>query len=691
MARPVMRAAVPGADRLGCGMPRVLTSSGAPEALPAAHGQILALVGAILAAYANSLNAPFLFDDTAAVLHNPTIRELGSWAVLQPPSDGSATTGRPLVNLTLALNHAWGGAEVFGYHAVNLAIHLLAALALFGLVRRTWAAARPKSGPAPESAALTVALIWALHPLQTETVVSVAQRTEALCGLWLLLTLYTFARGWRALAVLCCLAGMATKEVMVVAPVLVLAYDRAFMAGTLRRALRERRGFYAALASTWLLLGALLVHAGGSRGTAAGFGLGVSPWRYLLTQTEALGRYLRLAVWPEGLTLDYGTHLAQSVADVLVPSVLVLALLGVSAWAWLRRPAAGFVGAWFFLILAPSSSVVPLVTQTIAEHRMYLPLAAVVVLAVWGVHALVPRHLRWVCAAAVLALGAITIARNHDYHDAVTIWADTVAKQPGNARAQNNLGWAWHERGDFAEATRHYARAVALSPAYVSARYNWGALLLAQNDPAAAAEQLQVAVRLAPQHIDARVNLGNALLRVGRVDEAIVQFEAAARQQPGADVQYNLGLAYLARGDDDQAERHLAAALQREPTLAEAYYNLGRIAERRGRAAEAERQYNAALALEPAHSGAHGRLGLLCARTERLDAAAAHFRAVLRTQPDNADALANLGNVHLLLQQPAAALENYERALRLRPDDARTRENIDLAREALRAVSPAGR
>ncbi|MEY2880461.1 MAG: hypothetical protein RLZZ15_2841, partial [Verrucomicrobiota bacterium] len=199
------------------------------------------LVAAIALTYANSLVVPFLFDDLGAVVNNPTIRDLFSSAVFAPPADGSTATGRPLVNLTFALNYAVSGARPWSYHATNVALHALAALALLGLARRTLDPAGPTAnglapvgpplagapsrfardnrdgapasgGPtktnmiagnvvgtpstptAPGSLACFIALLWALHPLQTETVVCVAQRTELLCGLLYLVTLYGFVR-----------------------------------------------------------------------------------------------------------------------------------------------------------------------------------------------------------------------------------------------------------------------------------------------------------------------------------------------------------------------------------------------------------------------------------------------------------------------------------------------------------------
>ena len=653
------------------------------------------LVAAIVIVYANSLHAPFLFDDTGAVVNNPTIRQLASLATLNPPADGSTTTGRPVVNFSYALNYAIGGENVWSYHALNVAIHALAALALLGLLRRTLAAPvlRERCGAAAAPLAFATALLWALHPLQTETVVCVAQRTESLCGLFYLLTLYTFvraaepgaaARRWFLVSFACCLTGMATKEVMVTAPVIVLLYDRTFVAGTFSAALRRRGAFYAALAGTWLLLAWLLLRGGGSRGVAAGFGLGISWWDYLLKQCEALVLYLKLSLWPHPLVLDYGNDVVHSIGDVWRQGLVVLALLAGTIWALGRRPVVGFAGAWCFVILAPSSSFVPLVTQTMAEHRMYLPLAGLLGLLVPAAHRLWGSRARWALAAVALAFGVATFARNRDYRDLTTIWSDTVASYPRSARAHNNLAWALQQQGQSDLANVHFARAAELQPGYVSAHYNWGVALLDQGRGADAIAQFEAAVRLAPNHVDAQLNLGNALMQLARAADAIPHYETALRLQPGADVHYDLGVALMEVDRRDEATGHLRAALDLNPRLPNAHYQLGRVAELAGQPADAESRYTEALRLDPDHVAAHRRLGLLFAQSGRLAPAAEQFRAVIHLAPDDADAPANLGNVLLLQGQVREAIACYEESLRLRPDDARTRGSLQFARESLR-------
>ena len=227
-----------------------------------AAGALVALATA--ACYLNSFNGPFVFDDVESIVHNPTIHDIGS-AVFPPAAGGATIVGRPILNLSLAVNYVCGGMDVWGYHVFNLAVHVLAVLTLFGIVRRTLML--PSVGErlalaAPYLAA-AVALLWAVHPLQTELVTYVVQRAESLMGLFYFLTLYCVIRSsasgaarWSLAAVLSCAMGMATKEVMVTVPLIALLYDRTFLAGSFARALQKRWGLYAGMAACWGVLAA---------------------------------------------------------------------------------------------------------------------------------------------------------------------------------------------------------------------------------------------------------------------------------------------------------------------------------------------------------------------------------------------------------------------------------------------------
>ena len=257
---------------------------------------------------------------------------------------------------------------------------------------------------------------------------------------------------------------MATKEVMVSAPVIVLLYDRTFLAGSFRAAWRRRGRVHLALAATWIPLAGLVLHSA-NRGGTAGFGVGVSFWTYAATQFQAVAHYLWLSVWPHPLIVDYGVRWVASVGDVAPYAAVVALLVGATLVALVRRPALGFLGAWFFAILAPTS-LVPGTRQTLAEHRMYLALAPVLVLLVLALAAWLGRRGRLVLAAAAVGLGWLTIQRNAVYHSDAAIWRDTVAKRPGNAAARNNYGNILSLAGRPGEALAQYEAAMRLDPGY---------------------------------------------------------------------------------------------------------------------------------------------------------------------------------------------------------------------------------
>jgi len=465
------------------------------------------IVLAALAAYHRSFAVPFLMDDGIAVVDNVKIRHLWPiWDALSP-SATSVVGGRPVVNLSFAVNYALGGTAVWGYHALNLAVHILAALILYGIVRRSLLAPalRERFGACATRLALAVAVVWTVHPLQTEAVTYVSERCESLMALFYLLTLYCFIRGsdsrrcgwWLTLSVVACLLGVASKEVMVTAPVMVLLYDRTFVSGSFREAWMRHRRLYLGLASTWVLLGYLMV---GLHYRGAGYAVGIPWWSYALVECRVVVQYLWLALWPHPLVFDYGEFVTvQHNGGVALYAALLAILIAVVLVELKRRPAIGFVGAWFLVILAPTSSVVPVAGLPMAEHRMYLPLAAVVTLAAVGaVNTLTGRRGAAALLALAVGLGWLTARRNEDYRSELSIWTDTVAKCPDNARAHTNLGRALQEANRFPEALSQCEEALQINPGNAQIHYN----------------------------------LANALVRLGRLPEAIAQYEFALRINP---------------------------------------------------------------------------------------------------------------------------------------------------------------
>ncbi len=688
-----------------------------------------AIVAGALAAYRNSFSGPFIFDDILGIERNPSIRSL--WPLTGPlnPKTDTTLTGRPFANLSFALSYRFGGLDVTGYHEANLLIHVLAGLALFGIVRRTLR----RAGPGSLVLAFVAALLWTVHPLQTESVTYVVQRVESLMGLLYFLTLYCFIRGaeresasgaasvcWFGLSWLACLLGMATKEVMVSAPVIVFLYDRTFIGGSFLESWRRRRGFHLCLAATWALVAWLALGTNGRNGTS-GFGVGVKAWDYYLTQFPAVVRYLELSLWPRPLLFDYGTQWVAHPVSVIPDAMIVVAGVAGTLWALRRRPAVGFLGAWFFSILAPTS-LIPGNRQTMAEHRMYLALAPVIIAGTLALDRIclrlfpdldrrrASRALLFCGLAAAVVLAALTARRNLDFRTEQAIWEDTVAKNPDNAYPRNNLGNVYLKEHRLADAIAQYREVVRLQPDYAMGHNNLGTALLNQGKRAEALEQFDEALRLKSDYPDlhnnigvalidtdvpraiaefetllrdqpdfagAHFNLGNALARVGRLPEAVAQYKEALRLDPGiAQVYNNLGLALDALNRLDEAEEQFVAAVQVDPGFVEAYTNLGNALLKAGRPLEAIHEYQRALRLRPGYVDAHFNLANALLRTGSLSDAESEYREALRLRPNYAAARINLGDVLAREGQLDAAVSQFSEAVRLRPDDALAQNDL---------------
>lgn len=588
-------------------------------------GWVAILSFAVGIAYANTFRVPFLLDDHDAIVDNQSIQKLLDWHVFwAEPS--RPTAGRPLLNAFFAVNHAVDGDSVVTYHVVNWLIHICAGLALFGVVNR--ALSLPTFSRRIREASRTLggvsALLWLVHPAQTICVTYISQRAESLMTLFYLLALYAFLRSlesplrrWWLASVAACAAGMLTKETMVSAPIGILLCDYCMVTRSCRQSLRMRWRMYVGLAATWFLL-AMVIAAShwGARGI--GDSPGVSTVTYAVTECAAVLNYLRLGVWPCPLVFDYGPQVLAHGVGAMWPYLAGVAIgLAVTVLMLKSNPPAGFLPAFFVCALVPTSSIVPIVHQPIAENRMYLPLAPVIVAGVIGGHLLLRRRGLGFAVAATLSLGLTSAARNRVFRSERSVWEDTVRKRPDNARAHNNLG-----------------NILAKTPG---------------RRPDAIAE-FEQAVRLAPAYGQAHSNLANQLaLTPGREKDSFAEFEAA-----------------LKFSDSDRPE--LVKMLRADYASTRSNFALKLI--ERGRYAEAKIECEAALRLNARSAEAHNNLGnALRHLAGQADRAIEEYRQAVQLRPDFAEAWFNLAAS--LLDDPSRRSEaNYafDRALRLRPD-----------------------
>jgi Tfp pilus assembly protein PilF len=533
--------------------------------------QMVVLVIAGLAVFANSLQGAFIGEDFRFVsnhsLHGPFApRPMAAWSLD--------------VNFLMSQDSPWS------YHLTNIVLHILAGLTLFGLVLRTLRLQddRPRLQQAAPWLAFLGALLWLIHPLQTHCLTYLSERAMCLMGLFYVFTFYCVVRGsqekhraagWYSLAILASILGMGTHEAMVSAPLLALGFDRIYLSGSFAELWRRRRWLYAGLFFSWAVL--TLPFLGGYSLVFGQGGLD-SP-AYALTQTGVVLHYLRLTCWPVGLCFDYyDWPLTNSLADVVLPCLVLGSLLLLTLAALFRQPKIGFLGLWFFLTLAPTSSFFPSTTLA-SEERMYLPLAACAVLFVLGGYALVVKLEKSVSLAPALSLalalplGYLTVQRNWDYESVAKLWEATVQERPDNFRARLLLGDAYLHLGQNESAQAQY-RLVLDSPCDIPRFFRLQAL---RNFA------ISVAAQALPGENPKISRRRMAMVRLVFQGPVIV----ASKDKPSWPMTLNkVGIFFWSQEDGKAAALFFRQAVIWQPEEAQYHFNLALVLEKRDQAKE---------------------------------------------------------------------------------------------------------
>ena len=629
---------------------------------------ILAL--AIGAAYWSGLHAPFQFDDVPAIVENVAIRHWWPFAQGLPPA--TQVAGRPVVALSYALNFQWAGLDPFGYRVVNLLMHFVCALLLFAIARETLSRAHRPNHAGRIAAA--IAVLWAVHPLNVGTITYVSARSEALVSAAYLSVLYaslrahgaTHQRAWSAFAIAACSIGMATKETMVTAPVLVVLFDRAFYYSSFRDAIRDRHTLYLALVATWIVLVAVSWSA--PRAASAGFSSGVSPWMYLLNQGPVLTDYLRTAVWPDRFVFTYGEPVQLDFISAAPFLALIVLLLAATVWAWLRKPSIGLLGVAFFLVLAPTSTIIPIATEMGAERRMYLPLAALLTLlvgsAIAAVERLAPQRLvvrlpriEAVSFAIVsIVLIALTSRRNSEYLTSEALWRSTVSNWP-SAVAHRNFATSLKLAGKRDEALEHFRIAAQDRP---EVRRIVGQELFELGRFDEAIDELRFFLATADPASDSardvHLLLGRSLVALARTAEAANEFEAIVQARPN-DVAALRALAdaRLDLREFDHAVETYRRYVGAQPNDTNAVINLGIALLSLGEMSQAVQTLSHATQLDPASQKAHLNLAVALAQQGALVDAAAHAARAVELAPNDGRARELLAQILLSQGRPTKA------------------------------------
>lgn len=636
------------------------------------------IAASVLICYLPALRAPVVFD-SKYLLTDRAYRQV------QPLWLAAIDSSRSLVVWTFAMTYPRGQFDPARWRATNVAIHIVAALTLFALVRGTLALDRVPKSLRDHATAIgfATALLWAVHPLQTQSVTYLIQRHESLMAAFFLLTMYLVLRGWQSArwhwlwylsAIVTCRLGMSCKTVMVMAPLVILLYDYAFLATDVKQLFRRRWWLYGALAVT-AFFGVYQVRSFFNPATAHTVGVGlqtVSPWEYFRTQPQILLHYIRLALWPDTLCIDYRWPVEDSPWRIYGPGLVVVGLVGLSLWTLWRRPMLGFLGMSFFLILAPTSTIVPIVDLAF-EHRMYLPLAPLMVLVVLAVHGLA-RKLSDARARLALQVGLLvfasvglvlrTMVRNADYVDPVRLWTKALAVNPDNARPYNHLGRIYHRRGDTEQAIAMHTRALELREGSFAAHVSLSQLYLDKGEISLAIAHCRRAMEILPNEAVPYYNLGVCYQSLAKPKLAEEYYrQAIQRDRFHASAHNNLALLLQSQGKFGEAIDHFQLAIEANPRFNVAIVNLGELHRKRGNWAHAIAAYRRALQVDPNYAPTHAFLGLaLAKRGETIDAIGALRRAV-KLAPAWPEAKLHLA--WTLATTPQAALRNGPEAVTL--------------------------
>lgn len=663
----------------------------------------------------NSLNAAFIFDD------EPTLIRMDEASDTGDPWPFILGGRRAALNATLWLNYlierrspddVLNDRNPAGYHAINLLVHVLAGLALFGVVRRTLLSPslRERFEASAPWMAFGVALIWVVHPLNTQGVTYIVQRGESMMGMCYLATVYCAIRSlkkpghsfWLVGAMLCCLGGMTSKEVMITAPLMVMLYDRVFTRWSLKEQFAQRWLLYVLLMGAWGWFGIAGFDELMAEKRSAGFRYeGLNSWQYLLTQALVILKYLKLCALPWPLVLDYmqpAQHTrfeldqpwARSFVEVATPVAVMGLMLAMTVWGLWRRHGFGFLGAWFFGVLALTSSILP-IADLMVEHRMYLALPAVVtlvvVLAQMAIGVIADTAMRRRIAVVLLAVvvvtfGTLTIRRNGEYHSDIEIWRTVTVRRPTNPRGWHNLGSSYDKVAAATNdqkwkqilsdnALQCWEQVLLLRPRFAAAHAGIGKIWFARGNYEIARERMRSAIEIDPDDPTIHYDFGNGLLEMPDpdLDGAAELYERALALKPEyPKALNNLGIVRRKQERIKEAMEHFEKTLRVDPTFTDAILNIGQAHLIQGDAPQAVERFQEVLRIDPAHVAAWFNLGNAQARRGQLDNAARHFQKAIGLKAAEGsnvqfvEAWRNLAMVRIMQNRPEEAMAVFERA-----------------------------
>jgi tetratricopeptide (TPR) repeat protein len=639
----------------------------------------LLLVVFTILAYQPAWNGKPIWDDNGHITR-PELRSLdGLGRIWIEP--GATQQYYPLAHSVFWVEHKLWGDSPLGYHLINILLHTVSALLLLKILRRLEVPGAPLA-----------AVIFALHPVQVESVAWISELKNTLSGTLYLgsaLAYLEFDRESKktfyAAALGLFLLGLMAKTVIATLPaalLLVFWWKRGSLSW--KRDVLPLVPFFIAGIGFGLFTAWVEQKFIGAEGSE----FKLSFIERLLIAGRAFWFYLDKLLWPANLVFIYPRwNVSEWVLwQYLFPAAVLLLLTAL----WVCRWRGTLVGLLFFAgTLFPALgffNAYPFRFSYVADHFQYLASIGPITLAGAGLTTAlssskkrIPFLELVVCGMLILTLGVLTWRQCATYADGETLYRTTIERNRDCWMAYGNLGVALLQKGQVDEAIAHYQKALEIKPDYAEAHSNLGTALLQNGQVDEAIAHCQKALEIKPDYADAHGNLGNALLQNGQVDGAIAHYQKALEIKPDkADAHSNLGNAFLQKGQVGEAIVHYQKALEIKPDYADAHLNLGNAFLQKGQVDEAITHYQMALRINSDFSEAHYNLGNAFLRKGQVDEAIAHYQKALEIKPDYAEAHSNLGNAFLRKGQVNDAVAHYEKALEIKPLNIAFQNNLAL-------------
>jgi tetratricopeptide (TPR) repeat protein len=656
---------------------------------------LLLLAALTTLVYGNTLEAPFYLDDAVNIVENPFVRltDLSSENLVRSGFE-SPCSNRPLPNISFGLNYLIDRYNPTGYHIFNIIVHIVNGILLYFFTKTTLRVnAGDPEHTCSEILAFFAALIWLVHPLQTQSVTYVVQRMNSMAAMFYMASLLWYTKGrlaatkqekwlWFLGCLVSWILALASKEIAATLPFFLLLYEWLFFQHGSTAWLRGNLGILAGVILVFGLPVLAYTDFAPFRAIFSGYThRDFTPLQRVFTQFPVIGFYVGLILYPHPsrLSLLHDFDISRSLIDppstLIWAAAIVVCIFG-AFWLARKEPLLSFSILWFLGNLMIESSMVSL--EIIFEHRTYLPsmllCVSVVALSYRGLrhHALATS----IMCIVVATFSWWTLQRNSLWNNELAFWQDCARKTHNDVRVYHSLANARLKNQEIDKAVEAYEKALDIAPRHTESLVGLGHALRQKGDITGAIAVHKNAIAIAPNNGACYNELGADYLGQNEIDLAIPALEKAVGLAPYSYRAYNnLGLAYARQRNISDAVSMYEKAIAIRPDFALAYNNLGTLFLNPRGSQRAEVLFRKALELDPRSADAHGNMGLALIHGGQIEKGIREIEAALQLEPNHRDATFNLARAYELAGNYEHAVKQYKKSLRLNPRDVEAHFN----------------